>query len=421
MYKRQLLLLDEPTAMLDGDGVDTVRAAIAAVRAGTGAACVLVEHRLDELAGDGGVDGLPGHWLVLDRRGRVVHDGPPRLLDDATLRMLVAEGCWLPLELELRALLGGQADAPDALEDRAVALALAGGPGAAAGSGHQPDDRPAEMPDDARVGRSGDAQRAVIRARGLAVAPPARLGGTRPRAVLTGIDLELRAGETVALVGTNGSGKSTLLACLAGLAAPQSGTVDGPRAGLVMQRPEHQFTATTVRAEIAHGLPREQLGRVDAALERFGLARLAGHDPYRLSGGQQRRLSLAAMLVHEHPFLLADEPTFGLDRRGTTQVLRALRSAAAAGRGVLLSTHDPRAVAGTADRVLVLGDGCLLADVTPLQLLHDPALLAAAGLRPSRLLRRLAAQVVDGAALRRALRLLDDLALGARAGIAEPA
>jgi energy-coupling factor transport system ATP-binding protein len=147
--------------------------------------------------------------------------------------------------------------------------------------------------------------------------------------------------------------------------------------------------------------------RVAAALAEFDLTDLADRDPHRLSGGQQRRLSLAAMLVHDRPFLLADEPTFGLDRHGTGRALRTLTDAASAGRGVLFSSHDLRAVASCADRVLVVAAGRLVADVDPLALLRDPDLLVTARLRPSRLLRRLAAAVPDAGRLRDALAALD--------------
>jgi energy-coupling factor transport system ATP-binding protein len=237
------------------------------------------------------------------------------------------------------------------------------------------------------------------------------------------VDLDLRAGEVVALVGANGAGKSTLLACLAGLLPPLAGAVDGPRAGLVVQNPEHQLAGRTVRAEVAVGLPPGPATdeRVAAALARFGLTRLADRDPHRLSGGEQRRLSLAAMLVHDRPVLLADEPTFGLDRHGTAAVLGALADEARAGRAVLLTCHDLRAVASVADRVLVVADGRLLADVDPLALLRDGGLLAAARLRPSRLLRLLAGAVDDAARLRDALRALDARGAAATAAAASAA
>jgi energy-coupling factor transporter ATP-binding protein EcfA2 len=201
---------------------------------------------------------------------------------------------------------------------------------------------------------------------------------------------------------------------------PDAGEVSGPRSGLVFQNPEHQFAAATVRAELSYGLPDSAAPRVAAMLDRFGLTNLADHNPYRLSGGQQRRVSLAAMLLHDRPYLLADEPGFGLDRQATIIAMRTLRDTARAGRGVLFSSHDLRAVAGYADRVLVLGSGRLLADTSPLRLVRNPTLLAEAGLRPSRLLRRLAERVIDDAALRTILQRLDSLALELRDAIEVP-
>ncbi|MFI2489921.1 ABC transporter ATP-binding protein [Promicromonospora kroppenstedtii] len=395
----RLLLLDEPTSMLDADGIDAVRRALDVVRHETEAACVLVEHRLDELAGDAGAAGLPERWIVLGTDGRVRHDVAVGDLTAPMLRDLVGEGCWLPLDLELRALLGDGATGSEGAGESLAARLLRelGGDDATPA----PDAAPRPAPLDAPI----------LRAHRLAVSRGPR---ARRREVLHDIDLELRPGTTTALVGANGSGKSTLLTCLAGLDRPAAGTVDGPRAGLVFQNPEHQFTAITVRQEIGHGLPADAAPRVEEALAHFGLTRLADHSPYRLSGGQKRRLSLAAMLVHEHPFLLADEPGFGLDRHASVGVLRALRDVAAAGRGVLFSSHDLRAVAGYADRVLVLADGTLLADTTPLELLRDEPLLERAGLRPPALLRRLATEVDDGPALVAVLRAMDAAALALR-------
>lgn len=381
----RLLLLDEPTSMLDAAGVDAVRNAIASARRGTGAACVLVEHRLDELTGEG--FDLPDRWIVIDSDGLVRHDGPPADLGTEALRDLVGQGCWLPIDLELRAVFGhsGGLDDPAVLD---ALLRLA----------HTIPE--VEGRDPAASRRPFD----KLRARDLTVG---RGGG----AVLKQLDLEVRPGEVTALVGANGTGKSTLLRCLAGLERPLAGRVDGPRPGLVFQNPEHQFAAATVADELAFGLPPEHRPRVDELLRRFGLADLADRNPYRLSGGQQRRVSLAAMLLHERPYLLADEPGFGLDRPATITMLRTLAETAAASHGVLFSSHDLRAVAGYADRVLVLGHGALLADTTPLRLLRDEVLLAEAGLRAPRLLRRLAAEPLDDAAFRSVLTGLDAAAL----------
>jgi len=429
-----VLLLDEPTSMLDAAGVDAVRAALETARSATGAASVLVEHRLDELAGDGGAAVLPEQWLVLGPTGRVRWQGHRDELDVDVLRELVGLGCWLPAELELAALagrrgLGTEAALAAVLGETATASAQPGvrtpdaesaGPRGFDAAGAGALEPGATSP--ARVGRPGathahpletHAHEPVLRTEGLAV-------GHRRAPVLEGVDLALRPGEVVALVGANGTGKSTLLTALAGLSRPLAGTVCGARAGMVFQHPEHQFAASTVRAELAVGLPAELQDRIGPMLERFGLQRLAERSPHRLSGGQQRRLSLAAMLVHERPVLLADEPTFGLDRHASADALGALRSAADAGAAVLIACHDLRAVAAHADRVLVLAQGRLLADTTPLALLRDERMRTAAGLRPSRLLRVLAARAGDDAVLRHELARLEAAAQALRTPDASP-
>ncbi|WP_179950882.1 ABC transporter ATP-binding protein [Xylanimonas oleitrophica] len=403
----RLLLLDEPTAMLDGDGVQAVRAAVDRVtRAGT-AACVLVEHRLDEYAGPDGTSGLPGRWVVVDRNGRVVHDGPAADVLDRAGADLLAQGCWLPLDAELRVVLGSGDLTSGVVRDGLRALAA------------RAEEQTAPEPE---PGPGSEPGAAVLRARGLAVAPIGSPRPTRRRPVtpvLRDVDLELRAGELVAVVGANGGGKSSLLTCLAGVQEPLAGTLEGPRPGLVLQNPEHQLSRTTVREEVAVGLPPGPQTEVlvEEVLRELGLLDHAEHNPFRLSGGQKRRLSLAAVLVHERPFLLADEPTFGLDRHGTVAAARALAGAAAQGRGVMFTCHDLRTVAGYADRVLVVGQGTVLADVGPLDLVRDQRLLAAARLHPPRLVQHLAAEVGGSGELRAVLQGLDD----AVAGLARPA
>ena len=216
----------------------------------------------------------------------------------------------------------------------------------------------------------------MLRARGLTV----RRG---PRTVLDGVDLDVHAGRVTAVVGLNGSGKSTLLLALAGL-LPAAGTVSGGSVGLVFQHPEHQFLARTVRDEIAWGPRRARATDVDervaGALDAYRLTGLEDRDPFRLSGGQQRRLSLAAMAVCGHDVLLADEPTFGQDRRTSAACADALRRLADEGRGVVLVTHDLRLVGEVADDVLVLRDGQALAHGPVDAVLADDGLLARAGL-----------------------------------------
>lgn len=401
----RLLLLDEPTSMLDAAGVRSVSAAVDAAARRLGAAVVLVEHRLDELSAEGGLADLPARWLVLDASGRVAWDGPVASMPWGTVRELLAAGCWLPADLELHALLGGYDDAAPVGADLAPSL---DDPGIRAALAQSDTARPA-LPASSRARPA----RAVVRGSRLAVAA-GRASGRRARresrAVLTGVDLELHAGELVCVVGANGAGKSSLLLALAGLSRPAAGTLEAPPATMVFQDPEHQFARATVLEEAAHGLPRSAIGRVHEALDGVGLGPWERASPFRLSGGQKRLLSLVSVLLHDRPLVCADEPTFGLDRAASVSALRLLRRAADAGSAVLMATHDLRAVATWADRVLVLGEGQILLDDGPGEVLARADLLERAGLRPPRIAREL-----DRTALEALDAALDELAAG-RAG-----
>lgn len=414
----RLLLLDEPTAMLDPAGIADVRAALAAGSAAAGHAVVLVEHRLDEFAGDGGIGGLPARTVVVDE-GRVLADGPtPAVLLERS-RELVAAGCWLPQEAEIHALTGrggGLADAvnlaavlalpPEDAGDGAMAAGVTGAAVAGPVTGAVP--RAAAVPGAVAVPgrdgrpRTGDRPTApVLSARGLDVG---RRGGP---VLLRGVDLEVRTGEVVALLGPNGIGKSTLLLTLAGILAPLAGDLTG-RPALVPQNPEHLFLGRTVREEVAHGT-RLTDPEVDALLTEHRLDHVAATNPFRLSGGEKRRTALAVARASGRRVVLADEPTLGLDRRDAVTSGRLLRRAAGAGGAVLLVTHDLRLAATLADRIVVLAPdgqvGRVRADGPVPDVLGDAAALADAGLRLPDLVARLTAD--DPAAVTWRLRALD--------------
>lgn len=403
-----LLLLDEPTSMLDPTGVTAVRQAIEQATADYGPAVVLVEHRLDDYAGPAGVAGLPQRAIVLGEDGRVLAEGATSEVLAAHAARLHGAGCWLPLETELHAVTGlaGGLTEPRVRESlRALAA-----PG--------PDGVSPPEPGAADTDTAGQAGEIVLTVADLAVSRnalgkkrrrarrrPAQPARTAP-ALLEDVSIRLRTGEITALLGANGAGKTSLLLTLAGLLPPAGGTVTGPRPGMVFQNPEHQFVAHTVQDEVGHGLADAPPGHVDGLLDRHRLTHLAQQSPHRLSGGEKRRLSLAAMLAHERPVLLADEPTFGLDRRDTLATMAALRSAAV-DRSILFSSHDLRTVATAADRALVIADRTVIADGPVLEVLRDPGVLQRAGLQLPPLLQWLLAEFESAEQIRRLLQRLD--------------
>lgn len=373
----RLLLLDEPTAMLDAGGIAAVRGSVQAALQDGETAAILVEHRLDEWAGAGGLAALPPRTIALDRSGRVLADGPTHevlLQHGATLR---AEGCWLPRDLErsLEGMLERPPEGPveESLDESAEAAIPAPTPAGiptAARPGSRASEQEQTTEETVAPGRAAVPGRPLLTANGVAL-------GYEGRRLLEGVDLEVRSGQVLAVVGRNGAGKSTLLAALARLDPPRAGAISGAAAGLVFQRPEAQFIGSTVVGELrASGAEEAAVGEM---LEQLALRDWAEASPFRLSGGQQRRLSLGAMLLTGRPVLLADEPGFGLDRAAQDTVLELLRESAANGRAVLMTTHDLRAVE-QAHAVAVLADGRVHGPMPPAQLLADADLLHRAGL-----------------------------------------
>ncbi|MAP62988.1 MAG: ABC transporter ATP-binding protein [Microbacterium sp.] len=339
----EVLLLDEPTANLDPAGVAEVRDAVGRALDATGATLVVIEHRIDVWLP------LVDRVIVLAPGGGVVADGTPRDVlgvgasGSSTARELADRtGSGAPEAVhptEGRALDVSAGDAvreaavrgEDAVPRRARELAAVGV--------WVPGLPPAYPPPTAPPGD------VLLSARDLVVA---RVPGTP---VAGPVDLDVRAGEVLGVVGPNGAGKSTLGLTLAGLLPAESGVVeaapalavgasprrrrDGPtphpvtwssrtlltRIGAVLQDPEHQLLARTVRDELevgprALGLPADRIAaRVDELLDRLRLAPLAAANPYTLSGGEKRRLTVAAALATRPRVLVLDEPTFGQDAR----------------------------------------------------------------------------------------------------------
>ena len=392
-----VILLDEPTSMLDPAGVRAVRHAISAVADHRDSAVILVEHRLDEYTGADGGGALPERAIVLGQGGGVVADGPTGQVPRDNAARLHRAGCWLPLDFELLAVMGHERG----LQSEHVREWLRHIPARGRGpTGREP---------------AGPLLRADSFVVGHHLAGARRTRWGRPRLhdrvqpVLRDVSLTLHAGDIVALLGANGSGKSSLLLTLAGLVPPGAGRITGARPSMVFQNPEYQFLAHRVWDEIAVGLggdPAEVAAIVEHRLRLHRLEHVADHNPHRLSGGEKRRLSLGAMLAHaDRLVLLADEPTFGLDRRDTVAAARVFQDEASGGRAVMFSSHDLRFVATIADRVIVLADGRVVADGPTAAVLRDATALGRAGLDLPRLVAWLLSELDDDGAVRALRRL----------------
>ncbi len=318
-----LLLLDEPTAMLDPGGAELLRGTVRRVLAETGATCLVVEHRVADWLD------VVGRVVVLEPGGGLVADGPARQVLARHGEALAGQGVWVPGRL------------PQVRVNRRRA-----GPPLLTGT-------------DLTARPAGTGLR------------PSRRRGRAPDHPPPGVDIALDAGRATCLVGPNGAGKSTLAHVLSGLTAPASGRLEvgerlarglaGPphrwrpselvtRIGTVFQEPRHQFLAATVRAELAVG-PRaagrreaEARPRIDELLDRLGLAGLAQANPFTLSGGEQRRLSVATALATRPSLLVLDEPTFGQDGRTWAELVRLLSELLDEGTGILAVTHDEHLV-----------------------------------------------------------------------------
>jgi energy-coupling factor transport system ATP-binding protein len=172
-------------------------------------------------------------------------------------------------------------------------------------------------------------------------------------AILRGVDLRIEPGERVALMGRNGAGKSTLLKHAKGLLEPTRGRVErGGDVALLLQNPGDY---------LIHEHAREEAG--EGALARAGLSARADADPRDLSGGERQRLALEIVLDGPQPALVClDEPTRGMDRARKDELAKRLHDLAQDGSAVLVATHDPEFAARLADRVLLMGEGELIAD-----------------------------------------------------------
>ncbi|HLA81949.1 MAG TPA: ABC transporter ATP-binding protein, partial [Thermoleophilia bacterium] len=387
----RLLVLDEPSANLDPRGTAELFALVKRLAKDGRHTVLIIEHKLDQIID--WVDSV----LVLGQGGRLLYRGDARTVFYERAGTLEEMGVWRPQSAELALALRNMGwrvpGSPLSIDETVSALIatpglvgrLRNGKGAAAAPG-----RPA----------ASLATEAILRTERLNYFYP------DGHQALRDVTMSLDRGSFTAIAGTNGAGKTTLAALLTGAREAPRGQVffEGTdisslrpwavsdRAGLVFQNPEHQFVTDTVFGELAFSLvPRagrrragrlsaEQRALVESWLDRLGLLPLAEANPFSLSQGQKRRLSVGSMLIRGQSVLVLDEPTLGQDELQSQRLMTMMHELRAEGRTISMVTHDMRLVAENADSLVVLNGGRLTFSGTPAEFFSKPGELQAAGL-----------------------------------------
>ena len=373
----EVLILDEPIAQLDPGHADRIYAVLRRLNREYGKTILVIEHHTEYIAD------YCKHVLLL-KDGRVQWMLPT---DDALQRVEELQSCNIfPPQVTIAAHRLRQA-------------------------GELQADR---LPTTVEEGRAAFAARPGVRTCTVLPQPPAgepvvqfrdvsvryRSVKGAPRTVFSGLDLTVRRGDKIALIGSNGAGKSTLMKLMVGLLKPAGGDVllngkslhDGGPEGLgrqvsmVYQNPEDMFIQDSIQADIAYamearGLP-DARSRTDALLERFRLTALRDRDGRLLSGGQMRRASLAIGIALDPGVLLLDEPTANLDIATRKEIMRTLDDMKQITETVVIATHDLQLVCEWAERIVVLCGGRVVADGSRDRIFGSQALLDLVGIRP---------------------------------------
>jgi energy-coupling factor transport system ATP-binding protein len=329
----RLILLDEPTSQLDPVAGDELIWLLRRLNEEWGVAVLLAEHRLERCL-------AAADRVVAMQDGSVAFDGSP----SAFLSWARSADPVLETPAARLFSLAGIDPLPVGVRDARQTLR-------GMGIGHPPRQTSRRVPDP-------HSDQAVLQAKGLWVELDR---GEDLRDVLKGIDLTIRPGERVALMGRNGAGKSTLLRTAAALHEPAAGKLQVDSIALLTQSPGDYL----VRERVGDELPGDE---GIAALRVVDLEHKVDADPRDLSGGERQRLALAIALAgrmqgEELPGVVArDEPTRGMDHARKGELVRLVGDLAGRGAAVVVATHDVEFASEFAERVVLLGDGVVIAD-----------------------------------------------------------
>ncbi|NYS49525.1 DUF3744 domain-containing protein [Streptococcus danieliae] len=381
-----LLLFDEPLANLDPQAAHESLQLLGRLHEETGSTLVIIEHRLEEVL-ELGLD-----RIILMENGQIAFDGNPNQLLASSL--LTRAGIREPLYLTVLRELGMELSADQPL-DHLAALEL-----------------PQLSLPEVSPAKSGQEAEVLAQWTNLSFAYPGR------PVLFENLNLQLRQGELVALLGKNGTGKSTLAQLLSGYlpaqgqycwqgqeVTDQSLADRANQVGYVLQNPNQMISQTMIFDEVARGLRLRGLVEAEVATKVAAVLEICGLTPFRnwpisaLSYGQKKRVTIAAILALEPRVLILDEPTAGQDQAHYREMMDFLQELAGLGHAIVMITHDMQLMLEYADRALVLDQGKIIADQDPRQLLSQPELLAQAHLRTTSLFELAAKLQADPLAL----------------------
>lgn len=355
----EMFLLDEPTANLDPRGRrQVVTSSKKAAKSGKG--LLVVEHNLE-------------HWLpfldriiVMDSKGTILSDGHPRDVYENYGETLKEKGIWRPQSIRLYM----------ALKNIGHNLSKVPCNSSEICDEHIPTDTLNLAFQDLKHNevKKNTIDKAVLEIKDLSVEYE------KNKPVFNNVNLKVAEGDFFALVGCNGSGKSTLAKVLIKMIEPTYGDIilDGKNIlgtkykeifdtiGYVFQNPEHQFVEDSVWSELSYSIDQldieeiEKKKYIQSLLQAFDLQDFIRNNPFSLSGGQKRRLSVATMLVGNKKLLILDEPTFGQDEKNTYKLMNKLCELNQEGITIFMITHDLDLVEEYANKTAVMHNGSII-------------------------------------------------------------
>ena len=357
----KLLILDEPTSMLDPLAARSLLQAVQRINRELGVAVLLTEHRLDE------VFPVADRVVTMDK-GRICSDGAPselaKELAESTDKSRIYFG--LPAAVRIFSELGSVENLPLTVRDARQRLEMLVEQSAASAETKEPLDvtTPANANNNDQTPEHSSKAETVLEGKELWFRY-----NEKSADVLRGASIKLNMGELFCLLGGNGAGKTTLLKILAGLSKPYRGKTKLAKDKKLCMLPQNAralFVADTAEKELLDSSDGDKEKALQMA-EKLELTPLLGRHPYDLSGGETQRLALGKLLLRDADVLILDEPTKGLDAYAKAELARILKGLCADGVSILVVTHDVEFAAMYADRCALMFDGQLMSEGAP----HD--------------------------------------------------